>query len=243
MNAQMKSTPTMGQVLAKRQLVALLDAVIARAGDRSPTGFSGLVNKAEQALRANKISDAGEHVRQAEALINERDERDNQEQHARQAERLAKKRGEQTAKQEGGPSTRDGFLWLSMKGRLVPHRLDAGQRYGAMFARARADGVKSCLNDEVVGGDGDGPSASKVRAVAELTALRIHIYRAMSQDQGKRLVTLLDEVCGSGVALRQLAKGDDRKAHAMEAELMIALDMVATHLGILAAPRPLALSA
>lgn len=137
-----------------------------------------------------------------------------------------------TAREPGGPATRDGFLWLVRKGRIAPHRVDAGQRYGALYAKARADSIKSCLNDSVGGGNGDSPMDARLRAVFELDAANIHIYLAMGETNGRRFVSLLERICGQGDTLREVAGNDDRRALVLEAEFMTALDMEAVHFGI-----------
>lgn len=231
MTAKLKSTGAMGVSLARRQLGAMLDAQRVRADNDPGCGQLPVLRKADQALRAGRLEDAGRWIREAEARLDERASAKEAEEAARSAERLSRRRGVPTAREPGGPATRDGFLWLVRKGRVSQHRVDAGQRYAALFARARGDGIKSCLND--AGGSAcDSPMDAKLRAVFELDAAHQHIYRAMGEANGRRMSALLERVCGQGETLREIAGNDDRRALVLEAELMMALDMQAAHFGI-----------
>lgn len=233
MTALLKSNNAMSTSLVRRQLVDLLEAMFVRADHDAGCGQMPTLKKAEQALRAGREEDAGRWIREVENRLNERAAAKEAEEAARSAERLARRRGVPTAREPGGPATRDGFIWLVRKGRVSPHRVDAGQRYGALYAKARSDGLRSALNDSVGGGGADSsPVDAHLRAVFELDAAKRHVYRAMGEKQGLRLVALLDRVCGQGETLRELACNDDRKAMILEAELMTALDMEAVHFGV-----------
>jgi hypothetical protein len=231
MTVLLKSTPPMTTSLIRRQLTDLIEAMTVRAENDAGCGQIPALKKAEQALRANRIEDAGRWIREVEAKLNERAAAKEAEEAARSAERLAKRRGVPTAREPGGPATRDGFMWLVRKGRVTQHRVNAGQRYGVLYAKARSDGIKSALN-ESVGGSGGSPMDAHLKAVFELDAAKRHVYRAMGEHQGRRLVDLLDRVCGRGETLREIGSNDDRKAMILEAELMMALDMEAVHFGI-----------
>lgn len=235
MTALLKSTNPMAESLARRQLGGLLDAMMFRADNDPGCGQIPTLKKAEQALRAGRAEDAGRLIREAEAKLDERAAAREAEAAAKSAARQAKSRGVPTAREPGGPATRDGFLWLVRKGRVTNHRVEAGQRYGALFAKARGDSIKSALNDDVGGGNGSGASSpidAHLRAVFEHDAANPHIYRAMGETNRRRLVALLERICGQGETLREVAGNDDRKALVLEAELMTALDMEEVHFGI-----------
>lgn len=53
----------------------------------------------------------------------------------------------------------------------------------------------------------------------------------MGETNGRRLVSLLERICGQGDTLREFAGNDDRKALALEAKLFTVLDMQAVHFG------------
>lgn len=234
MTALLKSTGAMTSSLVRRQMADLLEAMLVRADNDAGCGQMPTLKKAEQAMRAGRTEDAGRMIRDVEARLDERAAARDAEEAARSAERLSKRRGVPTAREPGGPATRDGFLWLVRKGRVAQHRVDAGQRYGALFAKARSDGIKSALNDSGGGGGANSsPVDAHLRAVFELQDAQRHVYRAMGENQGQRLVALLDRICGQGETLREVAGNDDRKALVLEAELMAALDMEAMHFGVL----------
>jgi hypothetical protein len=233
MTALLKSTNIMTTSLVRRQLADLLEAAIFRTDNDPGCGQMPALKKAEQALRAGRTDDAGRLIHEVQIKLDERAASKEAEAAAKSAARLAKLRGVPTAREPGGPATRDGFMWLVKKGRVTPHRADAGQRYGALYARARSDGIKSALDDSVRGASPDSsPIDARLRAVFELEAAKRHVYSAMGEDQGRRLVNLLDRICGHGDTLRELAGNDDRKALVLEAELMTALDMEAVHFGV-----------
>ncbi|PLR28136.1 hypothetical protein SGCZBJ_03770 [Caulobacter zeae] len=232
MTAQLKSSSSMASSLVRRQLGDKLDALRIRADNDHRCGVTPSLRKAEQAIMAGRYPDAGRFLQDAEEKLDQRAAAREAAAAAEAAERQARRRGVLTAHTPGGPSTRDGFLWLVKKGRVTPHRRDAGQRYGELYARARGDSIKSALNDNVGGRAGDSPADARLRAVFDLDAANLHIYRAMGEAHGRRLVALLEAVCGIGTTLREVAGGDDRKAAILEADLMTALDMEAIHFGV-----------
>ena len=229
MTARLKSTPAMGSSLVKRQLVDLLDAMRVRADNDPGCGQAPKLNRAAQEIFAGRFEQAGKLIREAEEVLLERSAQQDHERATALADAQAKLRGVETVRIGKGPSTRDGFLWLIQKGRVSASRRDAGLRYGELYSRARSDGIRSCMNDDIRGGDSEGPAEAKLRATFALEAANRHILASMGQ-AGKRLVRLLEAVCGRGETLRELAKGDDREARALEADLLTALDMHALHL-------------
>ncbi|CAN5171232.1 hypothetical protein BH10PSE3_BH10PSE3_09320 [soil metagenome] len=177
--------------------------MMVRADNDPGCGQMPTLKKAEQALRAGRAEDAGRWIREVEAKLDERAAAKEAEQAAKSSERQAKRRGVPTVCEPGGPATRDGFLWLVRKGRVAHHRVEAGQRYVALFAKARSDSIRSALNDSVGGGGRahSCPVDAHLRALFELQAAQRHVYRATGEDQGQRLVALLDRICGQSETL------------------------------------------
>ena len=227
----------MARALAKRQLSELLAVLATRVEADAGCGQASRLRHAEQALIHNRFEIVGEIAREIEHALNRR--RDEAEVEASLADqaRLADARGVETVRTAKGPATRDGFLWLAKKRRLTAPRFEAGMRFGQLYARARSDGLKSCINDEAGGGGGepDSPLQARVRAAAALAGLRQHAARAVGGEAGGRLFGLLEAVCGRGDTLRELAGGDDRRAAVTESELMTALDMAAVRFGMVRA--------
>jgi hypothetical protein len=227
----------MADALVRRQLSAAVEAIrmVLQADEHS--GSRDLrrgLERAERALLDGRLGDAREAVGEIERTLDERAEAAAVRDGMRESEALAADRGIETAKTEHGPSTRDGFRWLVQKGRVTGARRQAGEQYGQLVGRARSDGTRSCLNDNIPGG-GDGPGDGRARAVAELRLARGHVLRAVGQRQADRLLWLLNSVAGEGYTLRELAEGDAREARALEADLMTALDMMAVHFGLVRA--------
>lgn len=138
-------------------------------------------------------------------------------------ERLLADRGIETF--DGGTvKHRDGWLWLTTRKppRLTNDEIDAGNDYSRLYARAMQDTLSISSNDNA-GSDGDGREFAGLKNRRRLEFVQDRISEATGS---RRLVALLDAVCGRGETLRYLAGDDDRKALAYEVELRIALQMV-----------------
>jgi hypothetical protein len=120
-----------------------------------------------------------------------------------------------------------GLEWLYRKGRIDLNQHRAGEQYGDDFSKADQPVIRSCLNDRI-GGEPESMQERKQAAVARLTAARR--FGLMSHEG---MISLMDAVCGHGARLRSLVNGDDALAGKKEAELRIALDLLARHYGIL----------
>lgn len=128
-----------------------------------------------------------------------------------------------------GDLDRDGLDWLKRKGRLTPRRTQAAELYRRAFRNADGPSVKSCLDVTVGGGTGrvEAVLVGSAAAKRELFALRWVVLGGQED-----LLTVCDAVCGVGHTLRALA-GDDgsdrskRRQAALEAVLMVALDLIA----------------
>lgn len=110
MTALLKSTPTMATSLVRRQLADLLEAMIFRADNDPGCGQTPTLKKAEQALGAGRTDDAGRLIHEVQTKLDERVAAKDAEAAAKSAARLAKLRGVPTAREPGGPATRDGFM-------------------------------------------------------------------------------------------------------------------------------------
>lgn len=127
-------------------------------------------------------------------------------------------------------SERDGLLWLVKKRRLSLPRLRAAQAYRELYRTAMTEdgALKSCL--EVAGGGGERvgmPGAAPISLLAAKRALFLIRHKVLGGQAD--MLSVMDGVCGAGRTLRELGKGD-RGAGALEAVLMVALDLVHGHL-------------
>lgn len=151
-------------------------------------------------------------------------------QHARaEQDRLLAANGVETARTASGAGVRHGLLWLIHKGKVGGARRDAGIRYSNDYALARAESLRSCLNDNVAGQALDYDTAQEKQTAARqrLRIIKTHISASTGTTS---LVDILDAVCGRGDTIRSLAANDERTCAALEAKLLIALDMSAAAL-------------
>ena len=232
--AALAATPRMASALVKRQLGERLAVLRARIETDPGCGQASRLRHAEQALLHARVEAAGALAQDIESALDHRAETAATEAGLAEQARLAEGRGTPTARTAKGPPTRDGFLWLARKGRLTPHRFEAGGRFGRLYARARSDGIRSALANDGPGptGEVDSPLAARARAAAALAAVNHHIVRAVGGEAGAGLFALLEAVPGRGETLREAAGGEDRKAAALEVQLMTALDMAAVQFGM-----------
>lgn len=118
-----------------------------------------------------------------------------------------------------------GLEWLAAKGRLTRTQAEAGDRYGVDYRIGDEVSIRSILNDSVKGyceGPAEFVGAAKVRlANARRRALQDH----------PALVSVCNAVCGVGLTLREFA-GERRDADVAETRLLVALDLLARHYGM-----------
>lgn len=228
----LKSSPRMKDELAQRQLGVILQRLRSKI-EGDPTRYGGLgmkLSRAERSTLDGRIVDAREQIIEIERIIDEKDEAAKTEAMLAEQERLSDARGAPTAKAESGVSTRDGFLWLVGKKRVSAARAEAGRLFREKYEKAHAAPVKSCLADGGGGGNAT-PLASNSHAKFEIEGVRRHMESSVGSHTAGSLFSLLEAVCGKGDTVRQLAKGDDRKADVMVAELGLALDLAGVYLG------------
>lgn len=119
-----------------------------------------------------------------------------------------------------------GLEWLLRKERISLLQYRAGEQYGDDFARSEQPAYRSCLNDRV-GGEPE-PMQETKRAAG----LRIARARSEALGDHEGLVSLMDAVCGHGARVRDLVNGDDAEAARKEAQLVLGLDFLTRHYGM-----------
>jgi hypothetical protein len=123
-----------------------------------------------------------------------------------------------------------GLEWLHRKERISDDQLAAGERYGATYRRAKGDiAIRSILNRDVTGSDGCTIAAMLANAEASVYAKeKLAMYRGQLANQAA-LIDACDAVCGNEQTPRE-ASENGRGAEAIEALLMVALDLLIQHL-------------
>lgn len=160
----------------------------------------------------NRVEEAALEERMAETLV------------------LGTMRGEalEQAPQKRGESRKpirrmSGLEWLHGKKRIDDDQRAAGERYGAVYRRAKGDGaISSILNDER--GGGRGVSLSIVMAHSEGTAQaasKLAMYRRQLSGQ-TGMIRACDIICGEELTPRE-ASTDGHEAGKLEAVLVVAL--------------------
>ena len=121
-----------------------------------------------------------------------------------------------------------GLDWLARKGRLSGEQRRAGERYGAVYRRAKAERpIPSSL--EIRPGAGEAARAPRIQKLAhrEGPAPADQALAAMRRRLGRHpdLVAACDLVCGEEKTPREAA-GGEREAVRLEAVLKVALDLL-----------------
>jgi hypothetical protein len=119
-----------------------------------------------------------------------------------------------------------GMDWLWSKGRVTEEQMAAGMKYGDVYRELTETSVPSALRTITGGHDITDTIVRRATAREDLSEAR----GALSDHPG--MVDLCDRVCGEGDRLRIIAEGDDLKAAKLETALLIALDLLAKHYGI-----------
>lgn len=149
---------------------------------------------------------------------------------------LSKARGAKFAAPETARGEREGpyrrlagLDWLARKGRVSEAQKAMGERYGACWRRARAEGsIGSTLDVQPGGGPAKGTPLTAVMAQAEARAqaqARLNLYRRRLGGQAA-LVKACDVICGEELTPREAAQSE-REVVRLEAVLEVALDLLA----------------
>jgi len=123
-----------------------------------------------------------------------------------------------------------GLIWLHSKKRLTDDQLAAGERYGATFRRAQGDAnIRSILNRDISGAGDRSIAALLADAEASVYAKeKLAMYRGQLANQAA-LIEACDAICGGELTPREAAQ-NGRGAEAIEALLIVALDLLNLHL-------------
>lgn len=120
-----------------------------------------------------------------------------------------------------------GLDWLWSKRRITETQQSAGLRYGDEYRLLNDVSIPSMLRDNT--GGGDPTYRMEARQI-----LRDRVAKARQALGGHEQMTMLvDRVCGEGMRLRAMTDGDDAKAAKLEAVLLVALDLLAIHYGMI----------
>jgi len=228
MSAVLKSNPSMMRALTRKRLEERLAGVRSRVEADVGCGLLHLVRRAERGLfdgNAELVADLCDEM--DEALVSRAEELSAAASLAEQS-RAANARGEEQLEAGNGAATRDGWHWLLRKREISITRRLAGDQFREVYAKARTDGIKSCLYE--ARGGGDGPVVTRTAAAMAISDFGVHVYKATGGVAGDQFIHLLEAVCGRGETLRDMAKGSkdiEKRALVLEAHLMTALDMAA----------------
>lgn len=127
-----------------------------------------------------------------------------------------------------------GLDWLARKGRVSEAQKAMGERYGACWRRARAEGsIGSTLDVQPGGGAAKGTPLTAVMAQAEARAqaqARLNLYRRRLGAQ-PALVAACDLICGEELTPREAAQSE-RDVVRLEMAVEVALDLLAIGEGV-----------
>lgn len=155
----------------------------------------------------------------------------------------AQHRGEQLEFKRGKPIKREysgGLWWLYSRGKITKYQADAGKLYGDCYERSKGL-IRSQLNGSVRSGILVNFGKENSLAVFALEGPIIALKKQF------KLISLCNNVCGEGYRIRDLAsnhqtgKVDRTRAITLEAQLSIALDILAVHFGLIKESSPLAI--
>ena len=149
---------------------------------------------------------------------------------------IAREAPEEVDEADQGPVTllaRDGLNWLvkrKTKPLTMAQRM-AGEEYRKHYLALYAAGGRSCIGEAPSGNANThgGDTLPPLRNAAAREQLDRARVKGLAGDGA--LIWLVDEVCGKGSTLRDLAKGDQKTAESLEAELKVALRLLARHWG------------
>lgn len=147
---------------------------------------------------------------------------------ALEAAKLAAGRGDVIeVSRTGGAARRiNGIDWLLSKGRLDSYQHQAAERYGTDYTISGTVPLPSGMR-EATGGTGDAAQVKRTAAAGRLASAR-----KVGLKGHKGMTDICDAVCGEGKRVRQISM-DEAQAQKNEAVLIVALDLLVEHYGIL----------
>lgn len=120
----------------------------------------------------------------------------------------------------------NGIDWLLSKNRLDQHQHQAADRYATDYSVANTVSLPTGLREPT----GGAPDAAQIRRAQAERRLTLARERALNGHAG--MIALCDTVIGEGKRIRQISN-DQEAAHKNEAVLIVALDLLVEHYGIL----------
>lgn len=150
---------------------------------------------------------------------------------------LAAERGEEIDHFPVRPGEREkpmrklgGLDWLWAKGRITTIQMGAGLKYGDTYRNATDISIRSGSNYVYLGGDDVSAQQRRMESQDALKEVRTAGLVGHAE-----LIDLCDQVAGEGRRIRDLAKGSEAVAQQKEAQLSVALDLLAKHYGMIRA--------
>lgn len=230
----LRASPEAANYFAATQLLGVLEVVRRKIEDRPRVlgAFRGAADKVARSIQDRRLDDARDQIGDLLTWIAVREEDERTALQASEQERLAQARGQDTDTADDGSRTRDGYIWLRRKGKIIGSRAEAGEKLREHFANAESP-LRSCINDQPGGGGGNAsPSEAYGLARFELDGLKGHMKSAVGSGRASYLYALLEAVVGRGETIRQITGNKDREGERVVVELCCALDMAAARFGM-----------
>lgn len=147
---------------------------------------------------------------------------------------LAMSRGEEITRFPVAPGEKEkpvrrlgGLDWLWFKGRIDSFQMGAGLKYGDLYRLANDVSLRSSANMVVSGGDGVATLERRADSLKDLERARSRGLNGHTE-----LIALCDSVAGEGRRVRELANNREPDSQRIEARLVVALDLLAIHYGM-----------
>lgn len=121
-----------------------------------------------------------------------------------------------------------GLEWLNNKGRLTGQQYSAGVRYGDDWRSAYDVRVRSCLNDDVSGGDPTTVQEARTAAQARVAAAD---SKGLAGHQEMKVLCKL--ILVEGMTIRAVSAANDAETIRKETVMIIALELLAKHYGMI----------
>lgn len=133
---------------------------------------------------------------------------------------------------------RDGMVWLIQKldknkrPRLTEAQCQAARYYRGLYRDPGGAAIRSALDFQrmATAGCSHGVTPSDPHGPSIDSRVELAVIRARVLNSHAGMIDVLDDVCGKGRRLTDMAE-NDREASRMEAVLKVALDLIAVHIG------------